>query len=359
MSCTLCGAPGVNIKTCPLNPYARAPDPTRHNKFEREIDRDTTTAYEHIISTTTFRPVPGAAAPTLDATTESPDGTGWTPFAIPELTVYMSRMMDDHTFLQSAMINKKLLLLEHRRMARIKAMAREAMELLRLPQDTPIREVLSYLYHLNGYTGSYDVSGIDLKSLFNGNKRIYSKVSNGNKYSITVTETFVPRGTETVWEKDGVRHRIDGPAYIYKGPTVKHVWYIDGVIWRANDLPTEIEFCGIVLHKYWHKNNKIDRDNDLPAHIKYKFGKVDTMTWCKNGMIHRDGGKPAYINFPVINTKYINEIWYQNGKIHRVDGPAIIIYEIDYPKDDPENPRYKLYRKEWYRKGELTDVTNY
>ena len=60
------------------------------------------------------------------------------------------------------------------------------------------------------------------------------------------------------------------------------------------------------------KNGKRHRDNDLPA-IEYKDGSRE---WYQDGKLHRIGG-PAYED--IDGTKY----WYYYNMPHRLDGPAI------------------------------------
>jgi len=69
---------------------------------------------------------------------------------------------------------------------------------------------------------------------------------------------------------------------------------------------------------------------DGPA-IIYKYG---SKYWYRNGMLHRDDG-------PTVEDIDGSQFWYQNGNIHREDGPAAIYDEdskdywlegIHYPK---------------------------
>jgi|JI10StandDraft_1071094.scaffolds.fasta_scaffold31956_2 hypothetical protein len=77
-------------------------------------------------------------------------------------------------------------------------------------------------------------------------------------------------------------------------------------------------FTGIVKYpdesKEWYEEGKIHRE-DGPA-IEYLSGSKE---WVKDGKFHRDDG-PA--------CEYSNGIkkWYKNGELHREDGPA-----IEYP----------------------------
>ena len=61
----------------------------------------------------------------------------------------------------------------------------------------------------------------------------------------------------------------------------------------------------------WYQNGKCHR-LDGPA-IEYIYGDK---FWYRNGQIHRIDG-------PAIEYANGDKSWYQNGKLHRLDGPAI------------------------------------
>lgn len=67
-------------------------------------------------------------------------------------------------------------------------------------------------------------------------------------------------------------------------------------------------------NRYWYQNDKLHRV-DGPA-IEYENG---TREWYQNGKLHRVDG-------PAVEWANGYRSWYQNGKKHRVDGPA-----IEYP----------------------------
>lgn len=92
-------------------------------------------------------------------------------------------------------------------------------------------------------------------------------------------------------------------------------------------------------HIFYHKNElgEIHREDDLPA-VESKHSQI----WYKHNLIHRDGDKPALIDkglqawfqhgllhreqdFPaqIIRDGEI-QIWFKEGKKHRVGGPACI-----------------------------------
>ena len=79
--------------------------------------------------------------------------------------------------------------------------------------------------------------------------------------------------------------------------------------------------CG---ERHWFQNGKLHRE-DGPA-IEYVNG---TKCWYLNGKLHREDG-------PAIEWPDGGKLWYQNGNLHREDGPAI---------------EYADGRKYWYFEG--------
>lgn len=90
-------------------------------------------------------------------------------------------------------------------------------------------------------------------------------------------------GDHVVWYKNGLYHRLDGPAVIGPDHEVYKVWYKDGRRHRE----------------------------DGPALVTDNCEK-----WYFNGLLHRDGG-PAIFYY-----KTGTYAWYKNGFRHRLDGPA-------------------------------------
>jgi len=95
-------------------------------------------------------------------------------------------------------------------------------------------------------------------------------------------------------------------------------YYLDGFEDSENSLPDPKR----ILH----------RDNDLPAVI-YDIDKKESeqcLAWYQNGKKHRING-PAVINYHLNS-----EFWYKEGLPHRNDGPARIWH----------GPGFKIYFKE-------------
>lgn len=67
----------------------------------------------------------------------------------------------------------------------------------------------------------------------------------------------------------------------------------------------------------WYQNGELHRE-DGPA-IEHFDG---TKVWCRNGFLHREDG-------PAIECTSGYKAWYQNGERHREDGPAITYSDGD------------------------------
>jgi hypothetical protein len=68
--------------------------------------------------------------------------------------------------------------------------------------------------------------------------------------------------------------------------------------------------------KKWYQNGKLHRI-DGPA-IEEGWG---TKEWYQNGKLHRIDG-------PAIEKPWGTRLWYKNGELHRIDGPAIEFNDI-------------------------------
>lgn len=151
-------------------------------------------------------------------------------------------------------------------------------------------------------------------------------------------DVIIKKNGNTIWYKNGKRHRIGGPAFIHWDGSKE--WYQNGKLHRK-DGPAIIWNYGC---KEWYQNGKLHCE-DGPAIIWANGCKE----WYQNGKRHRIGG-------PSSENIYYKH-WYQNGKRHRVDGPAIIlangikqwyINDQKHREDGPAfvNPNNKI--KLWY-----------
>jgi len=57
--------------------------------------------------------------------------------------------------------------------------------------------------------------------------------------------------------------------------------------------------------------------NDMPASQRYE-GNIKVRKWFRNGYPHRDGGLPSEISDDGTIRYFVN------GKLHNIDGPAVI-----------------------------------
>jgi hypothetical protein len=143
----------------------------------------------------------------------------------------------------------------------------------------------------------------------------------------------------------------DMPAIQYYDGTLE--WYHDGESHRDNDMPAFISpIRDIYGCRKWYLHGKLHRING-PAIITYDGYEF----WYKEGMMHRDGDMPAYI-------AYGDKKWYKNGKRHRDNGLPAIIWEhglfewyvddikvglLDLNEDDiKDNDVYTFDGKEYY-----------
>ncbi len=131
---------------------------------------------------------------------------------------------------------------------------------------------------------------------------------------------------ELMWYKNGVLHRVNGPAlyknYLrgssVKGTLYKIKWYNNGKI-HNNDFSTCGKVYPAIIKKSYNAFTKewYSHGDKLRSVIKYK--EVYTDKRFKNGKLHNEDG-PAFIRIKG-NNKIVK--WYYNGKKHRSDGPAV------------------------------------
>lgn len=100
--------------------------------------------------------------------------------------------------------------------------------------------------------------------------------------------------------------------------------------------------------KIWYQDGCIHRD-DGPAQItenKYFNSTEKILLYMKNNLIHRDDG-PAYIR--MINSKVVEQIWYQHNYKHREMNPAYISKYVS---------RYYIYGKQVCKTDMINQYNN-
>ena len=144
-----------------------------------------------------------------------------------------------------------------------------------------------------------------LQYLKKANKKIWYKHS---KKEIRIDEYFHFKR----YYINGVLHRDEkyGPAEIHYeyGKIVCNRYYQNDLLHRQNG--PALEYPGSMVEEWW-LNGKLHH-LDGPAVVRYN----GTKEWFLNGVQHRENG-PA-TEFPDGHKN-----WYFNGVLHRLDGPAI------------------------------------
>jgi len=78
----------------------------------------------------------------------------------------------------------------------------------------------------------------------------------------------------------------------------------------------------------WYRQGRLHSYNDLPAVIQKSAmsehkDELVQEEWCKDGKRHRENG-PALIMYSQYVLGLTGEYWYYEGKLHRIGGPAVI-----------------------------------
>ena len=132
---------------------------------------------------------------------------------------------------------------------------------------------------------------------------------------------ILANGTEK-WYQNGKQHRDGGPAEIWANGCTTQRWFQNGQLHR-DDGPAVINKYG---EKFWYLDGKQSTEYELNEIRKIKVVKDmkngkhtedGTQRWFQNGKLHRTDG-PALIRTDG------SEFWYQNGERHRTGGPALI-----------------------------------
>ncbi|WP_435640462.1 hypothetical protein [Micavibrio aeruginosavorus] len=138
-------------------------------------------------------------------------------------------------------------------------------------------------------------------------------------------------GSQLWLDVRGRPHRDSGPAFIRADGLTLSFRY--GEFLEGYDPRTGHFSASDVKHK---PDNSSRLDGEV-VHVR------DTLFWFdKNGLCHRDGG-PAMIG---IMERGNFEIWYQNGKHHRVGAPAKTASDVGYKS------RFWGHKK-WFQNGML------
>lgn len=126
--------------------------------------------------------------------------------------------------------------------------------------------------------------------------KLINAILESNQPTMHVDEDGIIR-----WKLNGVPHREDGPAVIYKSGT--EIWYINGLKHRE-DGPAIISKARKM--SAWYKHGELHRE-DGPAVIH----ENGTLEWYKDGYRHKLDG-PAVVKMH--NGKIVSEEWWVNDQ---------------------------------------------
>lgn len=122
------------------------------------------------------------------------------------------------------------------------------------------------------------------------------------------------------WYRNGHLHRSNGPAVLNQ--LLKDGQMYEKRMWFNN---------GTILKEEHTKNNRLHKDKG-PALAIYNGRQNKRLIWYQNGTLHRLNG-PAYIetkNNKREKIRCFKQIWYNRGKVHREDGPALSWSSVRY-----------------------------
>lgn len=140
-------------------------------------------------------------------------------------------------------------------------------------------------------------------------------------------ETFYRDGKiwEETWYINGLKHRIDCPAYIKYG-NIKR--------WNRETKEQEMVQEDIILHEEWYNEGVLHR-LDGPAFTKIDDYGYKIEAWLADGFYHRENDLPTRVMTRTENDRIDTETWlmgphvndvYYDGTPSRENGPAIIKY---------------------------------
>lgn len=100
--------------------------------------------------------------------------------------------------------------------------------------------------------------------------------------------------------------------------------YKNGLLHSKDDQPSIISHLG--AEQEWHEKGLRHRESDKPAVISDN-GRF--LKWYTKGQLHRGGDLPAYI-------RQKRAEWYNQDKLHRLYGPAVLVLAGDHPSQIKE-----------------------
>jgi len=132
---------------------------------------------------------------------------------------------------------------------------------------------------------------------------------------------------EELWRLDGKFDRSNGPAIVIRNSEhniISERWYTNGLIHRIGG-PALTHNDGVIESESWFFKGEPHRKGGPSLTVK-KNGLIVQQEWEKRGIgLHREDG-PARIVINLTTEIQMVEGWYQNGKLHRLEGPALSVW---------------------------------
>lgn len=153
------------------------------------------------------------------------------------------------------------------------------------------------------------------------------------------------------WYINGKLHRENEPAIIkYYTESIHKFWYLNGINYNPNGPSTEMRNlkCDLINESYTDKEGKLHRE-DGAASVEYNYGYLKKVQYCINGKLHRIGGPAVIIYHGLLSRQISREEYHVNGELHREEGPAITCYDADHKK----------YSEEYYFRGEFHNFSGH
>jgi len=139
----------------------------------------------------------------------------------------------------------------------------------------------------------------------------------GKPYPADVNDVVKYWGRDGLLSLTSIQDSLEVQSHRFSDTGIMELWCQHGVVQRERDKPAEIQDNGRI--QKWYDNSLLHRGGDKPAVVSSNGIKI----WYFKGLIHRAGGKHA------VESLTSSEYWF-NGKLHRINGPAIV-YHINDP----------------------------
>lgn len=180
------------------------------------------------------------------------------------------------------------------------------------------RKVVSY----------YDSGNVKSEKTYDEN----NKLNSFNNEPAVVEYDEIGNTKFEFYYKHGFLHREDGPAKIYfynSGDIKEYHYFLNGKYERMDSSLTLVKFYGTgkVRSEFFNYN-----DCNL-IKVYYRNGNIESENWYNKERYRDRKDKPA-LTYYSKKGKKIREVFYKDGKIHRLNDAAVLIYDVNGKKTD-------------------------